>query len=216
VIVVTIVATAGSRFAAANSRSACVPQQQPATIKGSPAASLLSILGVLRRPGTPADALPPQLRLFFSGTSFFVDYVRRARVVSGRSYYVVPARFGRCGTTLEPHEGIVLVCVLRANQRILDAGTGGESTATQVKQDGMFLVGGSCLHTSRATLLAGVVPDGVAAVTLHYPASTLTITPVDNIVAAAVPDPGGPLWRPLAMVWRSADGAIIKTIHGRL
>jgi hypothetical protein len=180
------------------------------------AASLLSILGVLRRTGTSADALPPPVHLFFSGTSLFVDYVRRARMVSGRSYYVVPARFTGCGTALKPHEGIALVCVLRAGQRILDAGSGGQSTATQVKQAGLFLVGGSCLHTSRATLLAGVVPDGVAAITLRYPSSTLTMTSVDNVVAAAVPNPGGPLSRPLTMVWRSRDGTILKTVHGRL
>ena len=208
-----VVATGSS--AGANSRSGCVPQQRPETSSGPPAASLLSILGVLRRTGTSADALPPQVHLFFSGTSLFVDYVRRARMVSGRSYYVVPARFTGCGTALKPHEGIALVCVLRAGQRILDAGSGGESTATQVKQAGLFL-GGSCLHTSRATLLAGVVPDGVAAITLRYPSSTLTMTSVDNVVAAAVPNPGGPLSRPLTMVWRSRDGTILKTVHGRL
>ena len=58
--------------------------------------------------------------------------------------------------------------------------------------------------------------DGVAAITLRYPSSTLTMTSVDNVVAAAVPNPGGPLSRPLTMVWRSRDGTILKTVHGRL
>jgi hypothetical protein len=148
--------------------------------------------------------------------SRYASYARRARVISGRSYYVVPARFSACGTTVKPHDGITLVCIERTGQRIVDVGeaVGGDSTATEIEQRGTFLVGGSCLHTSHATLIAGVVPDGVAAVTLRYPSTTITLTAVSNVVAAAVPNPGGPLWRPLVMVWRSADGAIIKQVTG--
>jgi hypothetical protein len=57
---------------------------------GSPNAALLSILGVLRRPTTPADL--PELvsdgRADFPGT--YVNYVRRARVAFGISCYVIP------------------------------------------------------------------------------------------------------------------------------
>jgi hypothetical protein len=141
--------------------------------------------------------------------------VRRARVVSARSYYVIPVRSVGCGSS-KPHEGVTLVCALQAGGRIVEAGVGGSATSTQIDENGMFLVGGSCLHTTNATLIAGVVPDRVTSITLHYPASTLTITPVGNVVAASIPDPGGPLWHPLSTTWRSANGTIIKTTSGSL
>ena len=118
-------------------------------------------LDVLRRPGTPADALPPAIEQNFLGGGFghdiFVHYIRRARVIAGRSYYVMPVRTG-CGS-IKPSEGILLACVLRSGQRIVDAGSGGDTTAPQIKQGSAFLVGGSCLHTNQATLIAGIVPD---------------------------------------------------------
>jgi hypothetical protein len=62
---------------------------------GSPNAALLSILGVLRRPATPADL--PELvsdgRADFPGT--YVNNVRRARGAFGISYYVIPGDAGQ-------------------------------------------------------------------------------------------------------------------------
>jgi len=187
-------------------------------IEGAPSKSLLSMLGVLRRPATPADALPQRIAdaIFLpSGFKVYAKYIRRARVVGDRTYYVMPARFAACAP-LQRHDGVELACVLRVQQRIVDAGASGGSTATEIKQRGMFMVGGSCLHTAQATLIAGVVPDGVATVTLRYPASTFTTTPVNNIVVANVPHPGVPLDRPLTMTWRAANGTIIKTVTGGL
>ena len=70
-----------------------------------------------------------------------------------------------------------------------------------------------------------IVPDGVASVTLRYPAGrasgysakisppvTITTAPVDNMVVVSVPRSagGGPIWVP-TMIWRAANGHIIKT-----
>jgi hypothetical protein len=70
-----------------------------------------------------------------------------------------------------------------------------------------------------------VVPDGVAAVTLHYPAGrasgyipkispgvTLTSKPVENLLVVHVPR-SNPLGR-ATMVWRGPHGRLIKTSHG--
>lgn len=74
------------------------PSATPATISnGTPSAYMLSVLGVLRRPATAADRLPaPFYRdghpLFpFAARDVYVRYVRRARVVNGVSYYLIPA-----------------------------------------------------------------------------------------------------------------------------
>jgi hypothetical protein len=73
------------------------------------------------------------------------------------------------------------------------------------------------------------VPDGVAAVTLHYPAgrvggysrkmapaATVTAIPVNNIVVVTVPRGGGNGDSWTTMTWRAANGTIIKTIRGAL
>jgi hypothetical protein len=72
-----------------------------------------------------------------------------------------------------------------------------------------------------------IVPDGVAKVTLRYPAGrasgyspktsppfTITTIPVNNEVVVSVPRSGGggPIWVP-TMIWRAANGHIIKTFH---
>jgi hypothetical protein len=61
---------------------------------GPPAAALLSTVGALRRPVTRADAPPLPLRDFLDLTparAVYVDYIRRARVVAGVAFYLVPA-----------------------------------------------------------------------------------------------------------------------------
>jgi hypothetical protein len=70
-----------------------------------------------------------------------------------------------------------------------------------------------------------VVPDGVAKVTLRYPAGrasgyspkiapafTTTTAPVGNLVVVTLPR-SNPLQRG-TIIWRSADGRVIETFHG--
>ncbi len=74
-------------------RPDCKPKPPPPTTisHGSPSALLLSTLGILRRPATPEDSLPPRgLELPFV-QDVFVDYVRVAHAADGREYYIVPA-----------------------------------------------------------------------------------------------------------------------------
>jgi len=59
---------------------------------GSPGQSLLKVLGVLRRPPLPPD---PTNRVLYiigwdKGAGVYVNYIRRARTVYGRSYWIVP------------------------------------------------------------------------------------------------------------------------------
>ncbi|HET8976542.1 MAG TPA: hypothetical protein VFN87_00195, partial [Solirubrobacteraceae bacterium] len=62
-------------------------------IHGSPGSDLLSILGVLRRPATPADRL--RSSALGSGADIYAGYVRRAAVLDGVGYYIVPTRYER-------------------------------------------------------------------------------------------------------------------------
>jgi hypothetical protein len=73
---------------------ACTPRAHERTtfIHGSPGGRLLSILGVLRRPATPADRLTPTLlrSRLNTGASVYIDYIRRASSASGKSFYLIP------------------------------------------------------------------------------------------------------------------------------
>ena len=69
-----------------------------------------------------------------------------------------------------------------------------------------------------------LVPDGVASVTLHYPAGkiggfdqhhasafTATTNVVGNLLVVTVPRGGNRLMAPMTMTWRSASGTTVKT-----
>jgi hypothetical protein len=77
----------------------------------------------------------------------------------------------------------------------------------------------------QATILRGIVPDGVATAAVYYPAIrhgrrtvaaafTIKMHAIGNVVVASLPRPS---LSPLVprMVWRDANGTIIKTIHHR-
>lgn len=156
----------------------------------------------------------------------FVHYIRRARFVSGSPYYVYPAVFGGCGTRQTPHEGISWL----ATHVDLGGGTigsdgGGGATAADIEQG--QAVGTGPPGSSTSATVTMIVPDGVAKVALRYPAGrasgysqkisppfTVTTTSVDNLVVVSVPRSGGGgrIWA-ATIIWRAADGHIIKTFH---
>ena len=109
-------------------------------------------------------------------------------------------------------------------------GGGGGGTATLIDNQGMWLSeGGGTGADPARTLFAGVVPDGVATVTLHYPAGklggfsrrtgpaiTVTVPAVNNVVVVSVERAGNQATGAVTTTWRAANGTIIKTIHGAL
>ena len=235
-------------------------------------ASLLSILGVLRRPRSPGDE-PPR-RPFGRVVGLYVNYVRFARSAQGRRWYVwvdggpwgllPPANIARCLTAQQAAFRSELPTVppslrapttrlfneqLRGERRAflhhppgIGAGVtlaalsrsggfgGGGADAAQIVHQGMWISeGGGTGADPGRTLFAGIVPDGVATVTLHYPAGklgsfshrsgpaiTVTARAVNNVVVVAVERAGQQAVARLTATWRSADGSIVKTLHGNL
>jgi hypothetical protein len=218
----------------------------PATSDGSPGPELLSLLAVLRRPATAADRLPRSLQAGADAQGVFVRYIRLARVSGGVSYYILPAEAvtqrqfvpARCYAailaavraelpripakfrmpTLGLAERFVAhdraaaqaptgpgVCLLMSG-KAGSAGTCG-ATAAQLTSVGLL---------SMSSTVSGIVPDGVATVTLRYPdgggrhAKTVTARVVGNVFASTaalafrLPRPG--------MVWRAANGAVLRTV----
>jgi hypothetical protein len=211
----TLLVTFGGPSATTPSAAAC--SQTKTFITGTPDQSLLSILGVLRRRATPADALPLSVREAFArpifrmfGREIFVNYIRRARVVAGTSYYVMPVLYTGCAA------------FGRGESMLLWAGGsgGGVGTAATIEQGSAYATLGSFGHTTIETL----IPDGVATVMLHYPAGkiggfdrshapaiTITTNVVGNLLIVTVPRGGNRLMAPMTMTWRAADGATVKT-----
>ena len=115
------------------------------------------------------------------------------------------------------HEGIFIVSVRPGGGGGMD---GGETPAT-LARTGM-LGGGS---SPVGIVMDGIVPDGVATVTLRFPATVYhgrrvaalnaTGRVVNNVFVVPVPtlfERGG--W-PVSAVWRSASGGVIKTVDER-
>jgi hypothetical protein len=197
------------------------PQGFKSFIQGAPSESLLSILGVLRRPATPADALPPQMNQFLGmidksrGVEVFEHYVRR---VDG--YFMWPERFAGCGLGL----GSGSADAGRENMVLSDgSGWGGAGDAAAIEQ-GAALAGGTSSFGS--STVEGLVPDGVATITLRYPAGKIggfdkqdapafkvTVKIVGNLMVATIPRGGNRLTAPMTMLWQAANGTTIKTFH---
>jgi hypothetical protein len=225
----------------------------PATSAGQPSTALTSILGVLRRPATPADQLP---EIFAHGGAFppgsireiYINDVRLARTLAGTSFYIIPAGNvtgfrplpNRC-THLEvialqtelQHapatkrarlldlqrtylaweqyqarhpEGICFAATARSGSGSLGCG----NTIADIEQ-GRAGLGGATTGTAN-TLFHGVVPDGVATVTLRYPPSadaaqavTITSKVINNLFVVSTPGEF-----PQTITWRAANGSVIN------
>jgi hypothetical protein len=89
------VALIGSATRKVQASAACRvarPRTAP-QIHAAPGQALLSTLGVLRRPATPADRLPAGLgSAMYPGVSFYAGAARRAARIRGATYYLVPIR----------------------------------------------------------------------------------------------------------------------------
>lgn len=191
-------------------------------LRGAPSRSLLSILGVLRRPATPVDVLPRRLVL---ERNAFVRYVRRTRVVNGGSYFIYPAIVSGCG--IHARQGIMhLETNINIGAGMMGATGGGGASAAQIERAEDASTGPPGSSTSATITM--VIPDGVASVTLRYPAGrasgyspkisppfTVTTAVVNNELVVNVPRSagGGPIRKLTAMIWRAPDGHVIKTFN---
>jgi hypothetical protein len=177
--------------------------QHAVTGAGSSAVTPLSILSVLR--------LPPARFPYPHGSPHHL-----ARTLDGAKFYVYTPGPPQCSNT-----GIVIVSTQ------IGRGTGGvgDPIAATVQQQGLWGTAGS---PDGSSFLFGLVPNGVASVTLRYPHKPATIARVINNVFVAVErvgaakmhyrtggrSPGARIFGlPNAMIWRSASDKVLKTIQ---
>ncbi len=120
-----------------------------------------------------------------------------------------PSFLAQMKSDSQPREGICLLALNSTGGGDVECG----STVTTIEQGNTTGSGGP----TGVGVVYGVVPDGVATVTLYYrglyPGHPETVHAIDNVWI--LPDPRQRLpdyGFPPKTVWRSANGAVIKTI----
>jgi hypothetical protein len=204
-------------------------QAQARSLRGRPSKSLLAILGVLRRPATGTAPSPAQvaqnLALGVFGDSVYARYARRARVVAGTSYYVLPVRLSDCAGQAA-HDGISEFATNVPLGHGLYGTQAVSGTASSIEEGREPDIGAPGSSTS--TTVSIVVPDGVAAVTLHFaagpangfnkraisPPYNVTARVLNNMIVVRVPRSSGTVTaKGDTMTWHAADGHTIKTFN---
>lgn len=208
--------------------------RQPTFLGGAPSSALTSELGVLRSPASAADRPPPELLNGLDGV--YRGYVRRALVLDGVSYWVVAERSqphggfspacARLETALLHKELPQIPASLRTPTEKLNARLMRFDTVRPVPTDVICLEfhghtsgGGSCgvtaadIQSGRALTQepgkeVGIVPDGVASVTLTAgtPAVSDTVQVSNNLFVA----PARYGRQTSTITWRSAQGRAIR------
>lgn len=230
------------------------PTTVPATDGGTPDRALLSVLSVLRKPHAATDVLPRPIRgnapkgrfvryirlaTVVDGVSYYIVPSSSPNGVGGpvqSDCFVAIAAEARANARQIPaslrertlawlrHE-LVTVREIRARETgegiclaYWGTGTGGGvcgANALDIREWG--------LETSFGRV-SGVVPDGVASVTIREPAydglsaSTSTVKVVNNVFVGGMNAAltGRTTDAAPTITWRSADGAVIKTVSGRV
>lgn len=200
------------------------PQLRPRLLFTEPPAALSSILEVLRRPRIGPDELPPGGIPQLGYSVVWFNYVHfLASGPRGTRYYLIPGIRDvqlptACLRLLSPsarREYEAEARAGRAGSVTLEAFSG-EAEAAGMPYTAAAIQAGSTLlavpNPSNAILaIAGIVPDGVASVTITAANGATATAPVTNNLFLARP-PAGTL-KTLTVRWYAPDGALIKTIN---
>jgi hypothetical protein len=236
-------------------RPVCNVTPQTTTLThDAPSQDLLSTLAILRRPATTADVVPSQALTLGFVKDIFVDYVRVAHAVDGRSYDIVPTvdtsgapvesdacvqavhedllhrlkgkghrvrrialglfkgfvDFNRQIASQPPTEAVI---VFQHVARGLGSG-GLAGSAQDIRRGGGF----GAFETRGGSVVNCLVPDPVASVTSyfprfgHRPAANRTDPVQDNMVSFTIRRDVRHSFR-VKMVWRAADGSIVRVVR---
>jgi hypothetical protein len=176
-------------------------------------AQLLSTFSVLDRASTPSDAWPKN-DLLPRDESFYEKGIRRVRSAGGYRFFILPAHKSTpCGSAPE-----LFIGALGSVSTVQ-----GGASLNQVRHFGEWVAQG----TSSGSVVAGLLPDGVAKVTVTYPkgrghpggvAYPRTVrktVKVRNNVAlfklSRTPDDAA---SPSRQVWFSKSGRVIRRAPG--
>jgi hypothetical protein len=193
----------------------------------APPAGLVSNMAVLRRPQQAGD-LPDHQLAGFPFRLLARDYVRKLAEIGGSSYYLIPASVASpplsraCLRRLSPHRRRIE----RRNER--NARKRSREIGLGVFEFSRVGGGGGCCGDLHALLnnrtiqtagsghstVTGLVPDGVASVTLrwHRGPAERNATVANNFWHVTVPL-SAPRAFPHSTIWRDAGGHLVKSFR---
>ncbi len=197
---------------------------RPQVLFTAPPVALSSILEVLRRPRSGFGELPPGGIPQLGYSVVWFDYIHfLASGSGGTRYYLIPGIREvqlptACLRLLSPsarREYEAEARAGRAGSVTLEAFGGEAEAAAMLYTAAAIQAGGTLLavpNPSNTVLaIAGVVPDGVASVTITAADGATATAPVTNNLFLARP-PAGSL-KSLTVQWYATDGSLIKTIN---
>lgn len=190
--------------------------RRPYLLHTSPPRAFISMFEVMRHRTTSADELPKGALVENGYSEIWIDYVRLLAVGPGRTrYFLVPG----IAPSLTPTPCVVSSTDVHAPKESeasvsLDEFDGTEGlgptryTASVVRNGGAIVVKPG--PTPSKSVIDGIVPDGVASVTVGASSGpAITATVANNLFVAEVEATARVTF---TVRWRSSDGAIIKTI----
>jgi hypothetical protein len=188
--------------AGAAEASTCNPlrQQKTRKVHKAPPTNLLDRMAILRRPKQAGDD-PPYLAL--SGT-VAIDYTRKlADGPGGRAYYLVPGKLP-CSRTRAIGLGV---------WEFDGKGGGGGGYGDAHALVNNLLLGSE--GDRHRTFVHGLVPDGVATVTVRWHGLTVQrdLTVANNFWVTRAPRGSGESGFPTTTIWRGADGHTVKSFR---
>jgi hypothetical protein len=231
VVVLPQVAAASSAAQQMTCRRALRRQfsHRPRRLTTVPPATLTSILGVLQRPATPADEIPAEALagiVPYAYSALWLGSVRLLDTVGDKRYFLIPGvyappPFPEVCVKLEPprvrhlsekdpqvgsYGPVVTLEPYSAHQ------TGGiPFTASEIQAG---TANEPALERSGSTTpFYGLVPDGVASVTVTAGGAPPTSVPVaNNFFLAQIPALHANTPYTITQQWYAADGTLIKTV----
>jgi hypothetical protein len=170
----------------------------------------LSAFSVLRRSATPADSWP-RTELLPTGVTFDQALFRHTRSLAGYRFFLLPA--GTCGTAQTLYIGALgSISTVQGGARL-----------AQVKRFGEWIAQGR----AGGSLVAGLLPDGVAKVTVTYPkgrghpggvayphAVRKTVRVRNNMALFKLARTTDDASSPSRQIWLSKSGRVIRRAPG--
>jgi hypothetical protein len=200
----------------------------PRRLATAPPSVLTSILGILQMPATPADELPTAALAGiapFGYSSLWLDSTRLLDAVGDKRYFVIPGIYDppplpdACvkleppglrrrakGPQLEPRGPVVALEAYSANE---SGGIPYTASEVQAGTANNFAFG----RPGPTTAFYGLVPDGVASVTVTAGGAPPASVPVaNNFFLAQIPALHANTPYTITQQWYATDGTLIKTV----
>jgi hypothetical protein len=201
----------------------------PRHVTTAPPAALTSILGVLRRPATPVDKLPAEALagiVPYAYSALWLGSVRLLDTVGDKRYFLIPGVYDpppfpevcvkleqphvrhllQKGPQIGPHGPVVTLEPYSSHQTGGIPFTASEIQAGTANEPALGRSGST-------TTFYGLVPDGVASVTVTAGGASPTTAPVaNNFFLTQIPAPSAGKPYTITQQWYAANGTLITTV----